>query len=160
MKGWQSNSIKPWDDIFLDYDWLVVRKPDTSRFIPYLDVVRNLIIKSVNKDSNSRYVIPNLEDKGKLCHQTTITRGLQVILKHLGIDEARHIRPSGLQNTFITILLEDGVAVETIDRLCGFTQKAGDKLKIKYDTISAITRMRNILEPGSVSFMRWYNFIY
>jgi integrase len=144
-----------WDDIFLNYDWLAVKKPDSSRFIPYLDVVRDLITKSIHKDSNSRYVIPNLKTKEKPCNQITITRGLQIILKYLNIDEARHIKPSSLQDTFINILLECNVPVETIDRLCGFSQEAGDETKIKEDKIKAIMRMRNILKPISPSYMRW-----
>jgi integrase len=147
-----------WDDIFLNYDWLVVRKPASSRFIPYLDVVRDLITKSIHKDSNSRYVIPNLKAKGKPCNQITITRGLQIILKYLKIDAARHIRPSSLQYTFINILLECHVPVETIDRLCGFSQEAGDETKIKEEKIKAITQMRSILKPISPSYMRWSEF--
>jgi integrase len=145
------------EDVILDYDWLVVKKPDSSRFVPYLDVVRDLITKSIHKDSNTRYVyvIPNLKAKEKPCNQITITRGLQIILKYLKIDEARHIRPSSLQYTFINILLECHVPVETIDHLCGFIQEAGDETKIKEDKIKAIIQMRSILKPISPSYMRW-----
>lgn len=143
------------EDIIPNCDWLVVRKPDTSRFIPYIEVVRDLITKSVNKNSNSRYVIPNLKEKEKPCNPITITRSLQVILRHLNIDEARHIRPSCLQETFINILLECDVPVETIDYLCGFKQEAGDKSRIKNDKIKAIYKMREIFELNPALYMGW-----
>jgi integrase len=139
------------EDIIFEKDMLITRKPDSICIIPYMDVVRDLIKTCGNEYPDSRYVIANLKNIEKQCNPITIYRSLETILDYLKIPEERRITSSRLRETFINILLECDINVETIDNLCGFNHNIDKEAKIGTKEIRAITEMVILLKKLNYS---------
>jgi integrase len=143
------------EDVDFDRDTLRINNPASSRKIPYIDKTRDLLNKMRKLYSDRIYVIPNLKDVKRSCDPITVHRGLSLILREVHIGKERNILPSGLQETFINLLLDCKTNVKTIDGLCGFDSNTDEYVNDR--NRNAIARLMIVLEDlkYSPSKMNW-----
>lgn len=138
-------------------DMLLVKTGDKERIIPFIGRVKEGIKKMDSYFPESQYAIPNLRNMDKPCNPISITRGVESVLKRIGIGKERNILPSCLRNTFVSLLVKSkiGVDMETIDFLCGFSVST---LKAERNKIDLINNLMIKLENkiySQIGYMKW-----
>jgi len=142
-------------------DMFLVKTGDKERIIPFIGNVRKRIKEMDSYFPESKYVIPNLRNMNKPCDPISITRGVESVLKRIGIGKERNILPSCLWETFVNLLIKStekykkDVDMETIDFLCGFCVSTS---KTEGNKISIIDHLMIILENKNctqTNFMNW-----
>jgi integrase len=138
-------------------DMFLVETGDKTRIIPFIGNVRKRIKEMDSYFPESKYVIPNIRNMNKPCNPISITRGVESVLKRIGMDKERNILPSCLWETFVSLLVKskEGVDMETIDFLCGFSIST---LKTEGNKIDLINNLMIKLENkncSQIGYMNW-----
>jgi len=136
---------------------LLVGTGEKKRIIPFIGKVKERIKKMDSYFPESQYVIPNLRSMNKPCNPISITRGVESVLKRIGIGKERNILPSCLRETFVSLLVKskEGADMETIDFLCGFSVST---LKAERNKIDLINNLMIKLENkiySQIGYMKW-----
>jgi len=149
-------------------DMFLVKTGDKERIIPFIGKVKERIENITASFPESQYVIPNLRNMNKPCDPISITRGVESVLKRIGIGKERNIVPSILWETFVNLLVKSNESLnmnsynmKTIDYLCGFKPPFNDsesEIAFNNNSVNLIDNLMIKLENKNWTqkgYMKW-----